>query len=300
MPASSALLAAFASSYIGHYRGKTINQWLLGLRSWHIINHAPWFGDDEYLHLIRRAADKQGILFKRPMHPPVTLDHLHCIRSSLDLDNPFHAAIWATVTTSFFGCCRLGETTVPSAESFNPSLHCSRSVDIILNSTPSGPTSISFRIPWTKTTRAEGFSVVLTACKDEFCPVFAILNHLWVNTGPPPSFSLFGFKTASGSWSHMVKKDFISFISSFWVDHPSAHISGHCFRIGGAISLLLSGVPPEVVAATGGWTSLAFLLYWHRVEQIIPLSTSLAYSRSQLDAVSAAMHSFSSSVDNPL
>lgn len=39
------------------------------------------------------------------------------------------------------------------------------------------------------------------------------------------------------------------------------HISGHSFRIGGAVELLLAGVPPEVVAATGNWTSLAFLLY---------------------------------------
>ncbi|EKM74719.1 hypothetical protein AGABI1DRAFT_132976 [Agaricus bisporus var. burnettii JB137-S8] len=31
MPASSTLLAAFASSYVGHYGGKTINQWLSGI-----------------------------------------------------------------------------------------------------------------------------------------------------------------------------------------------------------------------------------------------------------------------------
>lgn len=298
MPASSTLLAAFASSYVGHYRGKTINQWLSGLCSWHIINHAPWFGDDERLHLIRKAADKQGTQFKRPMRPPVTLDHLRCVLSSLDLNDPFHAAVWATATTSFFGCRRLGETTVPSADSFNPLFHCSRSVDIIFNSSPSSSTSVSFHIPWSKTTRAEGFSVVLTARNDELCPVFAILNHLRVNANPPPSFSLFGFKTPSGSWTHMVKRDFLTFISSFWADHSSSHISGHCFRIGGAVALLLSGVPPEVVAATGGWTSLAFLLYWRRVEQIIPLSTSLAYSRSQLDSVSTAMHKFSCSVDS--
>lgn len=58
MPASSALLVAFASSYVGHYRGKTISQWLSSVRSWHIINHAPWHGNDERLHLVRKAADK--------------------------------------------------------------------------------------------------------------------------------------------------------------------------------------------------------------------------------------------------
>lgn len=232
------------------------------------------------------------------MRPPVTLDHLRRILSSLDINDPFHATVWATATTTFFSCRQLGETTIPSADSFDPSFHCPRSADIIFSSSPSGTTSVSFRIPWTKTTRAEGFSVVLTARKDELCPIFAILNHLRV-ADPPIPFSLFGFKSPSGSWAYMLKKDFIVFVSSSWVDHSSARISGHCFRIGGAVALLLSGVPPEVVAATGGWTSLTFLLYWHRVEQIIPLSTSLAYTRSQLDAVSTTMHNFSCSIDCP-
>jgi hypothetical protein len=57
-----------------------------------------------------------------------------------------------------------------------------------------------------------------------------------------------------------------------------AHILGHSFHIGSAVKLLLAGVPPEIVAATGRWTSLAFLLYWHRMEEILPMSTSKAYN----------------------
>jgi hypothetical protein len=57
MPASADLLAAFASSFVGLYSSKTINLWLSGLRSWHIINCAPWSGDNEHMHLICRAAD---------------------------------------------------------------------------------------------------------------------------------------------------------------------------------------------------------------------------------------------------
>jgi hypothetical protein len=54
----------------------------------------------------------------------------------------------------------------------------------------------------------------------------------------------------------------------------------------------LAGVPPEVVAATGSWTSLAFLLYWLRVEEIIPLSTSNAYNRSQLSSLAVIFDQF--------
>ncbi len=49
------------------------------------------------------------------------------------------------------------------------------------------------------------------------------------------------------------------------------------------MELLLAGVPPEIVAAIGGWTSLAFLLYWRRMEEILPMSTSRAYRKSHID-----------------
>jgi hypothetical protein len=42
---------------------------------------------------------------------------------------------------------------------------------------------------------------------------------------------------------------------------------------------LLAGVAPEVIAALGGWTSLAFLLYWRRVEEILPMNISKAYKK---------------------
>jgi len=41
-----------------------------------------------------------------------------------------------------------------------------------------------------------------------------------------------------------------------------SHVLGTVFLIGGTVELLLAGVPPEIIAATGGWTSFAFLLYW--------------------------------------
>jgi hypothetical protein len=43
---------------------------------------------------------------------------------------------------------------------------------------------------------------------------------------------------------------------------------------------------------------MAFLLYWRRVEDIIPLCTSLAYSCAQLEQVSSVMHNFRSSISN--
>lgn len=71
-----------------------------------------------------------------------------------------------------------------------------------------------------------------------------------------------------------------------------AHVLGHSFHIGGAVELLLAGVPPEIVAATGGWTSLAFLLYWCQMEEILPMSTSKAYNKAHLNALAAIFEQF--------
>jgi hypothetical protein len=74
----------------------------------------------------------------------------------------------------------------------------------------------------------------------------------------------------------------MSFCAGIWSKAALTHVQGHSFRIGGAVELLLAGVPPEIVAATGGWTSLAFLLYWRRMEEILPMSTSKAYRQSHI------------------
>ena len=79
---------------------------------------------------------------------------------------------------------------------------------------------------------------------------------------------------------------------SIWSRTPIGNVMGHSFRIGGSVLLLLAGVPPEVVAATGGWTSLAFLLYWRRISEILPASTSKTYSSQMISDISSTMNNF--------
>jgi hypothetical protein len=84
----------------------------------------------------------------------------------------------------------------------------------------------------------------------------------------------------------------LKFVTEIWSTAALTHVLGHSFRIGGAVELLLAGVPPEIVAATGGWTSLAFLLYWRRMEEILPMSTSKAYNKSHIDNLAAIFEQF--------
>jgi hypothetical protein len=155
-----------------------------------------------------------------------------------------------------------------------------------------GSSSASFHIPWTKTTKELGASVVLTARNDTLCPVAALKNHLAVNSSSDHSTSLFAYTTASSQPKILLKHEFLKLCNHIWSSAMLAHILGHSFRIGGAVELLLAGVPPEIVAATGGWTSLAFLLYWRRMEEILPMSTSKAYNKSHIDSLAAIFELF--------
>jgi hypothetical protein len=106
-----------------------------------------------------------------------------------------------------------------------------------------------------------------------------------VNPSTPNSTSaLFAYTSSSGKPKNLLKHEFLKFVTGIWSSAMLAHVLGHSFRIGGAVELLLAGVPPEIVAATGGWTSLAFLLYWRRMEEILPMSTSKAYNKAHIDS----------------
>lgn len=292
MPASPTLLAAFVGQCSGSYAGNTIRSWLAGIRAWHIAHQASWFGDHDWVKKGRITAFKEGTAFKAPLRAPVSLDHLHALHRRINLHDPLHAAIWAVATITFFGCRRLGETTVKSPSAFNPLHHVTRTASITFRSLPNGSSSASIRIPWTKTTKHEGATVIITSRPDFSCPVTALHNHLQINRDAPPSTSLFGYRTPCGTWSHMFRDTFLTFVIKVWHSLSLDHVSGHSFRIGGAVTLLLAGVPPEVVAATGGWTSLAFLLYWRRMEQIIPMCTSKAYNSSHISTLSHIFEQF--------
>ena len=71
-----------------------------------------------------------------------------------------------------------------------------------------------------------------------------------------------------------------------------AHVLGHSFYIGSAVELLLASVPLEIVATIGSWTSLTFLLYWRRMEEILPMSTSKAYNKSHFDSLATIFEQF--------
>ena len=219
-------------------------------------------GNDDWVHLTCTSANKEGVKHKPPPGSPVSIEHLSCLHCSLDLSNPFHTAIWAVAVVTFFGCCRLGETTLTVASAFDQKYH----VHIVI-----------------VTAHRDG---------DPLCPVTALSNHLNVNSSVPLLSTLFASISTSGKPKNLLKNDFLKFVTGIWSSTMLAHILGHSFWIGGAVELLLAGVPPEIIAATGGWTSLAFLLYWCCMDEILPMCTSKAYNKACLDCLASMFEEF--------
>lgn len=129
MPASFVLLCAFLGEHSGRNSGDTLRTWMSGIRAWHIVNHAPWYGSDEWVHLARTSANKAGTAHKQPLRAPVSIEHLLALRRVINLSDSFHAAVWAVALCTFFGCRRLGETTVTTASAFSAKYNVLRSVE---------------------------------------------------------------------------------------------------------------------------------------------------------------------------
>jgi hypothetical protein len=284
MPAPHYLLAAFLAEYTGTVSGATTKGWMSGLKAWHDLNGAKWEGEDRWVELARRTANKEGTAFKRDQRGPVTIQHMIALRATLNLDDPFDAAVWALACAAFWSCRRLGELTVRCPADFDPKYHIARGA-VPRRIRNSNTRATALHLPWTKSTRERGGTMTLTVRDDDLCPEAAYDNHMRVNATVPSSAPLFAFRNTDGSWSYMTKDWFITRCDKIWATAGLLAVFGHSFRIGGSTELLLAGVPCEVVAALGGWTSLAFLLYWRRIEHIVPMNVGKAYDKNKLNEV---------------
>lgn len=283
MPASPVLLSAFASTdACGKGSGSMARSWFSGLQLWHRLNGAPWYGKDFLVDTVLKTADKMGINFQRPPRNPVSLDHLRTLRSCLDLSQPRDAAIWAVASAAFAGCRRLGELLPCSGKPYDPGRHPARNTRMSRN-VVNGHDTLTFRLPWTKMTGTDGGQCTLTSTagtdRSDLCPVWAFNNHLSVNNLPHDA-PLFAYSAPGGSVC-LTKETFLDITSYFFRARGLEKVHGHSYRIGGSVQLLLDGVSPEHIMTLGGWSSLCFLLYWRRLELVVPAAITTAWRTCQ-------------------
>ncbi|KAJ7602676.1 hypothetical protein FB45DRAFT_1046703 [Roridomyces roridus] len=278
MPASRALLSGFVAEAAGTCTGKCIRNWLNGLRAWHKLNGAVWNGNDTWISSLKISADKKGMRFKRPPRGPITPAHLRVLRAVLDISSPMGAAVWSVTLAAYGGCRRLGELLLKTLSGFSTTHDTTRETRITFNAV-NGRLTCGIKLVWTKTTTIVGGECILTqiiGVDSDLCPVQAFRNHLRVNHTPPPDTPLFAFRTPKG-WRYLTKDTFITTSSAAYRAAGLDLVFGHSYRIGGSLALLSAGVAPEIIMKLGGWSSLCFLLYWRRLQEVIPMAISRAW-----------------------
>lgn len=180
-PASSILLLAFIANCTGLYSSRTLENYLYGIRAWHLLHGLPWLTDQTQITLALEGAKclapPQSSHLKRS---PFTIDLLVEIRSALNLSTPLHAAVYACLTTSFFAIARTGEFTVNSLSCFDPLQHV-KCMDMRHKTDHNSFEVITFQLPRTKTA-FDGESVYWAAQSGPADPQVALTNHLAIHS----------------------------------------------------------------------------------------------------------------------
>ena len=263
-PADEFILCAFAASSFGRHAGGTPRGHLSALKAWHLTHNVEWKGSPRLRYVLNGVHNFAPGSSKRPPRPPVTRRMLSQLVGNLDLSSPLDAAVAACATTAFWGQCRIGELLPLSTSRPLPPLP-SRSD---FKRSVRNPQSCILRLPVTKTHR-HGQDVVLVDQRAPINPVSLLKNHIRVSNIQGDAY-IFSYATPNGS-STLTKNLFIQRCNAIWSRLGYPRTTGHSFRIGGTTELLIAGTPPEVVRATGRWSSESFMRYWRSLEDIVPL-----------------------------
>jgi hypothetical protein len=273
-PADEFVLCAFAASSVGIHARTTPQNRLSALKAWHLAHNIEWKGSSRLRYVLNGVHKLAPRDSKRAPRPPINATMITQLVQHLNLDSPLDVAIAACATTAFWGQCRLGEllpaslaavsTPLPTRAGFRRSIR--------------NPLSCIIRLPRTKT-HHHGQDVVLVDQRMPINPITLLKRHLRINNIPNDTH-LFSYSSATG-FSPLTKSVFLRRCNDIWQALGYPRTSGHCFRIGGTTELLLAGTPPDVVKATGRWSSDSFMRYWRSLDDIAPQYIRHLHSRKR-------------------
>ena len=177
------------------------------------------------------------------------------------------AALYACITTAFWGTARLGEVTVPKLGSFDPTKHVKVSDVQHRVRDRNGLKETVIFLPWTKAAREKGEKIFWASQNGIVDPQAALANHLEVNK-PPEDGHLFSFKHEN-TMRPMTRAILLTRVNKIVSEKQLKKLPAHGIRIGSTLEYLLRGVPFDVVKAKGRWQSEAFKGYLRKHAQIM-------------------------------
>jgi hypothetical protein len=239
-PASRELLEVFASALAGVYSPSTISNYLAGVRAWHIIHglelnsHKPTMDALLKAAVIMSPPDAQ-----RAKRPPLRLEKIAAIKTLLDLSKPLDLAVFACLTTTFWGTAHLGEFTLPDKIHFDAATHIARSA-VRQVTDRDGNVAWVFRVPRTKT-EVTGEDIYWAAQPSSTADLLqALQDHFRVND-PPAEGHLFAYKHGT-SHRPLRKKKFLGRINDLLMKEKRETVQGHSIRTGSTLEYLLCGM----------------------------------------------------------
>lgn len=202
---------------------------------------------------------------------PIERQHLALIRSSLDINSPEGATIWAACCSAFYGLMRIGEFTTKDGLLFSPSWQAKRS-DCTKGWDPESKRPyFVLHLPRTKTGVADDVYLGFSGAFD--CPFTALAHMFRVVPSSSPSDPAFNL----GPRTPLFRDTFVAAIRLPLERAGCGRgIHGHSFRIGGATLLAAAGVPEHVIKLAGRWQSNAFLVYVRQHYRFIPQTVAVA------------------------
>ena len=266
-PASQTLLSAFVAHMAAAYLGKTISNYLHGVRAWHALHSIPWQLDKPKMDTMLRAAEKlTPTSSKRKKRRPYTPNFIAALKQQMNLEDPLDAAVFACLTTCFYATARLGEFTVRTLQSFNPNTHITMR-NLSYDQDHNGLKVTALHLPRTKTAGNEGEDVYWASQDGDSDPTTALQNHFRVNQ-PSKVSHLFAYQ-AKHARKPLTKAKFLDRVGKAAHAAGLEPLQGHGIRIGSTLEYLLRGVPFNVMKAKGRWAGDSFLLYLRKHAVII-------------------------------
>jgi hypothetical protein len=266
-PATQTLLSAFVAHMAAAYSGKTISNYLNGVRAWHLLHSVPWALEKREMDTMLRAADKlTPNSSKRKKRLPYTPAFITAVQQHLDLENPLDAAVFACLTTCFYASARLGEFTVRTIGSFSPDAHVTIQ-NLSYDQDRNNLKVTVLHLPRTKAAGCQGEDVYWASQDGSTDPTAALENHLRINQ-PSEGMHLFTYR-AKQARRPLTKTKFIERVANAARAAGLEPLQGHGIRIGSTLEYLLRGMPFDVMKAKGRWASDAFLLYLRKHAIII-------------------------------
>lgn len=281
-PASNDLLTAFIAELAGAYSASAIQNYVSGVRAWHLLHQLPWHIDAAQQSLLLRGAaalvaERDAGLppperISQPQRLPMTDPVLARVREHLDLSVSLDAAVYACALCLQWGVGRMGELTVPNVPSFSPHLHITIANVRRHVRDRFGNVVTVLHIPCTKSAGRDGEDLYFAPQPGPTDPDSHLQLHLDLNS-PQPGEHLFVHTVMRGGKAVRRPLTESIFMRRFRQALTAAGVaeqySGHCFRIGGTLEYLLRGVPFAVVKVKGRWASDSFQLYLRSHAEVI-------------------------------